>query len=137
MFKSRAVLITTLFVAPFLLDTAAQNAKPAPPVRAKPASLAREPQPGREYSGMYSFLKEGEFVQISVEEEGKVTGFLSRYGEAESGNGPFLEQYFRSGKLAEINLLFIPEPSRWKCLDSRARSNPATEKIRPTKPTTC
>ena|ERR1700722_5484993 len=109
MFKSRAVLITTLFVAPFLLDTAAQNSKPAPPVRAKPASLAREPQPGREYSGMYSFLKEGEFVQISVEEEGKVTGFLSRYGEAESGNGPFLEQYFRSGKLDGSKLTFITE----------------------------
>ena len=58
---------------------------------------------------MYSFLKDGEFVQISVEDEGKVTGFLSRYGEAEGGNGPFLEQFFRSGKMDGSKLTFITE----------------------------
>ena len=109
MFRSRAILIATLFVAAFLLDVAAQDSKPAPPAPAKPPSAVREAQPGREYSGMYSFLKEGEFVQISVEDEGKVTGFLSRYGEAEGGNGPFLEQYFRSGKLDGSKLTFITE----------------------------
>ncbi|MGA8540989.1 MAG: hypothetical protein WB566_15920, partial [Terriglobales bacterium] len=35
---------------------------------------------GADYSGMYSFLREGEFVQLTVEDQGNVTGFVSRYG---------------------------------------------------------
>jgi hypothetical protein len=58
---------------------------------------------------MYSFLKEGEFVQLSVEDEGRVTGFVSRYGEAESDKGAFLDQYFRSGKLDGNKLGFATE----------------------------
>ena len=46
------------------------------------ASLAAAQTPS--YSGTYSFLKEGEFVQITVEEAGKVTGFISRFGEADN-----------------------------------------------------
>src|ERR1019366_5264827 len=46
-----------------------------------------------------SFLKDGEFVQITVEDEGRVTGFVSRYGEGESDKGAFLDQFFRSGTL--------------------------------------
>jgi hypothetical protein len=58
---------------------------------------------------MYSFLKDGEFVQITVEEEGRVTGFVSRYGEGESDKGAFLDQYFRSGKLDGGKLSFTTE----------------------------
>src|SRR5580700_8908358 len=47
-------------------------------------AAARNAPAGREYSGMYSFLKDGEFVQISVEDQGRVTGFVSRYGDGES-----------------------------------------------------
>ena len=50
---------------------------------ASPNSKA-ENNPGAQYSGMYSFLKEGEFVQVTVEEAGPVTGFVSRYGDLES-----------------------------------------------------
>ena len=32
---------------------------------------------GDDYSGMYSFLRDGEFVQVSVEEGGKLSGFVS------------------------------------------------------------
>lgn len=56
-------------------------------------------RPGAEYSGMYSFLKEGEFVQVSVEDAGRVTGFVSRYGDLESDKGAFLDQFFKTGKL--------------------------------------
>src|SRR5260370_11599550 len=38
---------------------------------------------GADYSGMYSFLRDGEFVQITVEDQGRVTGFVSRYGDSE------------------------------------------------------
>jgi hypothetical protein len=60
----------------------------------------------RQYSGMYSFLKEGEFVQLTVEDDGRVTGFISRYGDAESDKETFLDQFFKSGKIDGSKLTF-------------------------------
>ena len=45
--------------------------------QAPPSTGASQPE-GHAYSGMYSFLKDGEFVQITVEDGGRVTGFISR-----------------------------------------------------------
>jgi|SRR5580704_13761206 hypothetical protein len=72
-------------------------------------SKAMAPTGGREYSGMYSFLKDGEFVQITVEDQGRVTGFVSRYGDGANDKGVFLDQYFRSGKLDGNQLSFTTE----------------------------
>lgn len=58
---------------------------------------------------MHSFLEDGEFVQIPVEDEGRVTGFVSRYGDGASDKGAFLDQYFKSGKLDGNKLTFITE----------------------------
>jgi hypothetical protein len=63
----------------------------------------------KQYSGMYSFLKEGEFVQLTVEDDGRIAGFVSRYGDGESDRDAFLDQYFKSGKLEGNNLSFITE----------------------------
>jgi hypothetical protein len=83
---------------------------------AKPSSGAAksEPQPpntasGPAYSGMYTFLKEGEFVQVTVEDEGHVTGFVSRFGDGESDTGAFLDQFFKSGKLEGNKLTFTTD----------------------------
>jgi len=65
--------------------------------------------PADSYSGMYTFLKEGEFVQITVEEAGRVTGFISRYGDGESDRGAFLDQFFKQGKLDDVKLSFTTE----------------------------
>jgi len=65
--------------------------------------------PGSEYSGMYTFLKEGEFVQVTVEEAGRVTGFVSRYGDLDSDKGAFLDQFFKAGKLEGNALTFTTE----------------------------
>ena len=58
---------------------------------------------------MYSFLKDGEFVQITVEDGGRVSGFISRYGEGESDKGAFLDQFFKTGKLEGNNLSFTTD----------------------------
>jgi hypothetical protein len=63
-------------------------------------------KPPEDYSGMYSFLKDGEFVQITVEDQGRVTGFISRYGELDSDRGVFLDQFFKQGKLDGDKLSF-------------------------------
>jgi hypothetical protein len=62
-----------------------------------------------DYSGMYSFLRDGEFVQITVEEKGAVSGFISRFGDSESDKGVFLNQFFKSGKLEGAKLTFTTE----------------------------
>lgn len=61
------------------------------------------------YSGMYSFLREGEFVQVTVEQQGRVTGFVSRYGDTESDRGVFLDHFFKQGKLDGNQLTFTTE----------------------------
>ena len=74
-------------------------AQTAPPNAAPPAS----------YSGTYSFLKEGEFLQITVEEAGKVTGFISRFGEADNERDAFLDHFFKEGKLSGSSLTFTTQ----------------------------
>ena len=77
---------------------AAQNS----PANAAPTAATPE------YSGMYTFLKEGEFVQLTVE-DGRVTGFVSRYGEQESDQGAFLDQFFKEAKLEGKKLSFTTQ----------------------------
>lgn len=62
--------------------------------------------PGSEYSGMYNFLRDGEYVQLTVEEKGKVSGFVSRYGDGDSDRGAFLDQFFKQGQLDGNKLTF-------------------------------
>jgi hypothetical protein len=84
--KLLAVLVP--FVLVFL---AAQTTAPAQP---------------ENYSGMYTFLRDGEFVQITIEDEGRVTGFISRFGDGESDRGTFLDQFFKEGRLDGQKLSF-------------------------------
>jgi hypothetical protein len=93
--RSRLQLIC--FVAFAATFAATQNAKPVPSL------------PGAEYSGMYNFLRDGEFVQITVEDEGNVTGFISRYGDSESDRGAFLDHFFKQGKLNANKLTFTTQ----------------------------
>lgn len=84
------------FVVAALTSTLAQQVNP-------PASATAAP----DYSGMYAFLRDGEFVQITVEDQGHVTGFISRYGERESDRGAFLEHFFKTGSLDGNKLTFV------------------------------
>ena len=67
------------------------------------------PAPASDISGMYTFLEEGEFVQITIEEQDKVTGFISRYGELPTDKGAFLDQFIKKGTLAGNALSFVTE----------------------------
>jgi formylmethanofuran dehydrogenase subunit C len=77
-----------------------------------PLILSAAPQAGttaEDYSGMYSFLKDGEFVQITIEEKGAVSGFISRFGDSGSDQGSFLDQFFKSGKIEGNKVTFTTE----------------------------
>ena len=66
-------------------------------------------------SGMYSFEREGEFVQITVEIRSAkadisrplaVTGFISRFADTDSDRGAFLDYFFSKGSLDGDRLTF-------------------------------
>jgi hypothetical protein len=96
-------MIRPLFVIAAILLTSmlssGQNPAPNPPT----------PKPANNYSGMYSFLQDGEFVQLTIEDKGNVTGFISRYGDLESDRGEFLDLFFKSGRLDGQNLVFTTQ----------------------------
>ncbi len=74
------------------------------------AQNAAKAKAGGDISGMYTFLQEGEFVQITVEDAGRVTGFVSRYGDLPSDKGAFLDQFFKKASLDGNKLIFTTEP---------------------------
>jgi|SRR5450755_569927 hypothetical protein len=62
-----------------------------------------------DYSGMYAFLQEGEFVQLTVEDNGSVTGFVSRYSDAGGNHKTFVDHFFKQGRLDGTKLTFTTE----------------------------
>ncbi len=76
-----------------------------PPVAPAPAAKPEAAPPLGDISGSYSFLKEAEYLQINVD-EGRVTGFVSRFGELESDRGVFLDQFFEKAALTGNKLTF-------------------------------
>lgn len=77
-----------------LLPCCAWGQKPATAPPTKP-----------DVSGMYSFLKEGEFVEVDVD-EGGVSGFVSRIAESDSDKGAVLDHMFNKATFDGTNLWF-------------------------------
>jgi hypothetical protein len=57
-------------------------------------------------SGMYSFLREGEFIEVDFEEGNRLTGFISRFGDLDSDRGAFLDHSFSKGEYTGEKLSF-------------------------------
>ncbi len=69
---------------------------------AAPAAAVSTP----DYSGMYAFRRDGEFIQLNIEDDGRLTGFVSRYGDLDSDKGQFLNQFFKQAKLEGNKISF-------------------------------
>ena len=77
-----------------------------PPAQEGPTVI---PHPAEDISGMYSFLKEGEFLQINLEKNA-VTGYISRMGESDSDHGVFLDQFFATADIQGHEVSFTTHP---------------------------
>jgi hypothetical protein len=77
---------------------------------ANPAGAAQQTansaDQANDISGTYSFFKEGEYVQLTVE-DGKLSGYLSRYGDSDSDKGQFIDQFFDKTTLQGNRLSFV------------------------------
>ncbi len=69
--------------------------------QAAPSASAASP----DLSGMFTFLREGEFVQLTVD-DGQLSGFVSRFGDTESDKGQFIDHFFDKASLQDGRLYF-------------------------------
>jgi len=76
---------------------------------AQKAPAAPEARAANDISGMYSFLRDGEFLQLAVEKDGVVSGVISRYGDEASDKGSFLNQFIKKGQLKDGKLAFTSD----------------------------
>ena len=101
------LLLSTLVVAqtspPELLKTRSQTAA------RDSAQQAKGDPPAEDISGMYTFLREGEFVQINLEQSG-ASGYISRRGDLESDRGAFLDQFFDKASVHGHDVAFTTRP---------------------------
>jgi hypothetical protein len=113
----KRVFLALLSMLALAVLVAAQNSPSTPQ-----APVANE----NDFSGMYSFLQEGEFVQISLEGQGKVTGFVSRYGDLPSDKGAFLDQFFKTGSIDGSRIAFTTDAvhSTWFEFKGSVRRGP-------------
>jgi hypothetical protein len=69
-----------------------------------------EPEPGGDITGLYTFVHEGEFVQIEAN-DGKVTGIISRFKNEDQEKAEFVDQFFTQAKLEGSTLSFRTGPA--------------------------
>jgi len=93
------------FLLAFSLISAAVSLQKTRP----PAPPAAAPTAAEDISGMYTFLKEGEFLQISLDQNG-VSGYISRQGDLESDRGAFLDQFFSQASVNGHDVAFTTKP---------------------------
>ena len=95
---SRSLLSTVLAISLVTFAAAIQQPSAAPNA-AKARDSVDDP------SGMYSFLRDGEFVQLTLD-DGKLSGYISRFGDTESDKGTFIDQFFDKASLDGDHLSF-------------------------------
>lgn len=96
-FSMFVLLVAALLISGVASAQTARNSMPTAPKSA-------------DFSGMYTFLREGEVLQINLEDGGKVTGYISRFGESNSDKGAFLTQFLKSGTTDGKKVEFVTEP---------------------------
>ncbi len=97
----RRCLVSMALVVGLL--TAAASRQQSPSSSAQNAATANAA--ANDPSGMYSFLRDGEFVQLTLD-EGKLSGYISRFGETDSDKDTFIDQFFDKAALDGDRLSF-------------------------------
>jgi hypothetical protein len=85
--------------------------------------------PAEDISGMYTFLNEGEFVQIVIEAH-EVSGYISRLGDQETDRGMFLDHFFSQATVSGHDVAFTTRKVHgvWFEFQGRFERGPAKTK---------
>ena len=68
------------------------------------SAAPQKPAAAEDYSGTYTFLQEGEFLQINLEEGNRLTGFISRYSDSDKAR--FVDHFFEKAQARDHELSF-------------------------------
>jgi len=60
-------------------------------------------------SGMYSFLRDGESIQLNLQ-DGKLSGWVTTYGFLESDKDTLVDRFFQKATLRDDQVYFITKP---------------------------
>lgn len=60
-------------------------------------------------SGMYSFLRDGESIQLNVQ-DGKLSGWVTSFGFLESDRDTLVDRFFQKASLKDDQVYFITKP---------------------------
>ncbi len=118
------VAFLLVFAATFVAQKAPKDKDKAPPPAPDSVNAAAE-----DISGMYTFLKEGEFLQINLEQNG-VSGYISREGDQESDRGQFLDQFFSKASVRGHDVSFLTKPVHGVWFEFKGRFNRGAGKTR-------
>jgi len=91
--------ISSLAQAPPPVTVAHQDQSTVSPAQSKPRD------PSTDISGTYSFLREGEFVDLSVD-DGQLSGFISRFGLTDSDKDQFIDHFLDKASLQGDHVTF-------------------------------
>ena len=107
-FVTIVILLSTLVAGQS--SNSDQRSTPSGRSDTAPAASQRKAEPPAEdISGMYSFLREGEFVQINLGED-VASGYISRKGDLDSDRGAFLDQFFDKASVTGHDVSFTTKP---------------------------
>lgn len=83
-------------------------------------------------SGMYTFLGERDFLQVTIEDGGVVSGFVSRFGDTGSDKGVHLDQFFERAGYLRNRLSFKTEVvhNTWFVFDGTVTRGPAVTRAK-------
>lgn len=60
-------------------------------------------------SGMYSFLRDGESIQLNVQ-DGKLSGWVTSFGFLDSDRDTLVDRFFQKASLKDDQVYFITKP---------------------------
>jgi len=72
-------------------------------------------------SGLYSFVRNGDTLQINVQPDGRVTGYVSQVAEGDSDRGQTLDMMFEKASLHGSDLEFRTKKVHGELFEFRGR----------------
>lgn len=70
-----------------------------------PATAFAQNNGSNDISGMYTFLREGDYVQLTVE-EGRLSGYISHFGDTDTDRGELIDQFLDKTSLQGNRISF-------------------------------